>query len=47
MSSEKKPMTGAKGFAIIVGAMFAVIIALWVIGYFLSPHGLTPVAPQG
>ncbi|MCW2914886.1 MAG: hypothetical protein JWN52_2954 [Actinomycetia bacterium] len=42
MSSEKKPMSGAKGFTIVVGAMFGVIIALWVIGYFLSPHGLAP-----
>jgi hypothetical protein len=42
MSGQKKPMSGAKGFTIIVGAMFAVIIALWVIGYLLSPHGLTP-----
>jgi hypothetical protein len=42
MSREKKPMSGAKGFTIIVGAMFGVIIVLWIIGGLLAPHGLMP-----
>jgi preprotein translocase subunit SecG len=37
MSGEKAPMTGARGFAIVMGAMFAIMAVLWVIAAVLAP----------
>ena len=38
MSGEKTTMAGAKGFAIILGSMIAIIGALWLIAMLVAPH---------
>ncbi|MBA9001873.1 MULTISPECIES: hypothetical protein [Thermomonospora] len=37
MSGEKAPMSGAKGFALIIGGMFAVMLVLWLIATLAAP----------
>ncbi|ACZ00342.1 hypothetical protein Tcur_4824 [Thermomonospora curvata DSM 43183] len=37
MSGDRPPMTGAKGFAVIVGGMFGIIVLLWVIAALAAP----------
>ncbi|WP_161602746.1 hypothetical protein [Thermomonospora catenispora] len=37
MNGEKAPLSGAKGFALIVGGMFAVMLILWVIAAIAAP----------
>lgn len=38
MSGEKTTISGAKGFAIILGAMFGIIGVLWLIATLVAPH---------
>jgi preprotein translocase subunit SecG len=38
VSGEKTTMAGAKGFAIILGSMIAIIGALWLIASMVAPH---------
>lgn len=37
MNGERAPLSGAKGFALIIGAMFAVMLILWVIAALAAP----------
>lgn len=37
MSGGKAPMTGAKGFAVIIGGMFCIMLVLWVIAALAAP----------
>ncbi|SEG71344.1 hypothetical protein SAMN04489712_109262 [Thermomonospora echinospora] len=37
MSGGKAPMSGAKGFAVVIGGMFAIILVLWVLAALLAP----------
>lgn len=37
MNGEKTPMTGAKGFAVILGSMFAIVAALWLVAALAAP----------
>ncbi|GAA1554058.1 hypothetical protein GCM10009678_41330 [Actinomadura kijaniata] len=37
MTGEKKTVSGAKGFAIILIAMIAIFVALMLLGYAASP----------
>ncbi|REE97529.1 hypothetical protein DFJ69_3002 [Thermomonospora umbrina] len=37
MNGEKAPLTGAKGFAVIVGGMFAIMAVLWAIAALAAP----------
>jgi hypothetical protein len=37
MSGGKAPMSGAKGFAVIIGGMFGIMLVLWVLAAIAAP----------
>ena len=36
--SDQKTMSGAKGFAIVLGSMLGIIAVLWLIATLVAPH---------
>lgn len=38
VSGGRTPMTGAKGFVIIVGSMIGILAVLWAIAALAAPH---------
>jgi hypothetical protein len=39
MSEHRTPLTGVKGFVVIVGGMVAIVLAIWALGAWAAGQG--------